>query len=656
MNFEAKQKQLSGTAVPLSALRSTDGFGIGEYPDLGSFARFCKQAGLSVLQILPVNDTGGDSSPYSTLSAFALHPVYLRLDTIEGSGPVLAKYRGLRAQLQESRRVKYNKVLETKAQVLREIFSRQKKPILASDAIAGFLQQNPWVKIYAVYKVLKEQNGQKAWTEWSSYRDIEVDTLNDIFNSLRDAAFFHVWVQHECAKQLSRAAWEIDGLGLYLKGDLPILLNEDSADVWFHRHLFDTSQRAGAPPDMFSDDGQNWGFPIYNWQEMKKDGYAWWKRRVQFADTYYHAYRLDHILGFFRIWAIPRGNHSGILGSFHPVVYITDDDLHERGFDKERIKWLSRPHVEGNRIRSVFREETDDALAALFERIDNEDLFLFKPEMSTEQAIYNTAFSDQKKAKVIDWFHDRALIAQNRGTYTAAWNFHSSTSFNSLNEKEKQKFQSLVHTKGHESENLWEALGEEHIRAIQHESDMLICGEDLGVVPACVPKVMERLGILGLRIVRWTRYYDKPGSPLIPLDKYPEATVATLSVHDTTTMRQEWNAEHFDKSEFAGLTGIKGPVPSSYSVDFARKVIQNISRRLSSRLCIFQIQELFAMDEALRTADAEEERINIPGTTRMENWSYRLPVNVKNLLSNSRIISTIKVKTARQEPISKQVP
>ena len=331
----------TGVAVPVSALRSP-GHGIGEFADLVGLADWAASVGFELVQILPVQDTGNDPSPYAGMSALALHPVYLRIEDIEGSEAVLDAYLREQAPLAARPRVDHAAALTSKVRALRAIFERLDGGRLAA-AVDDFAAERPWLSEHVAYRILKERHGGRPWTEWEEHRDPTPDDLPAILASDATETRFQLWVQREADRQLRAVAEAMDARGVRLKGDIPILMHDDSADVWLHRHLFDREGRAGAPPDMYSDEGQYWSFPCYDWQAMAEDDHAWWRRRLRHAARYFHALRIDHVLGFFRIWRIPSDRRTGRLGIFDPTVELKRGELNRRGLDDGFLDWIASP-------------------------------------------------------------------------------------------------------------------------------------------------------------------------------------------------------------------------------------------------------------------------------------------------------------------------
>jgi 4-alpha-glucanotransferase len=639
----------TGLLLPLSALRSENNLGVGEFADLPALARWCRDLGLDLIQLLPVNDTGSESSPYSALSAFALHPLYLRISDLpeladlaaDTQQEVSSVCQGIRSEHEPDTRMRYQEFQRRKLEVARLVFDRSDAGSDAKGSLARFAEQNPWVRGYAVFKVLKSRSDERSWREWTDHRDPDDATVQALWEQpeVRSDALFHVWMQLRLEEQFAAASAEVGSLGLLLKGDLPILMNDDSADVWLHRDMFHTNLRAGAPPDMFTARGQNWDLPVYNWDRMARDEYSWWRARLSQAAKFYSAYRIDHVLGFFRVWAIPAANHSGLLGHFVPAVSATTDRLHGAGFDDGRIRWLAEPHLRGDEVRAAFGTEADTVIHEALSQIDGEDLYLFADGIRGERDILRLDVSERAKEWLLAGFADRSLLPLEDGSFSPSWNFRGCSRYASLSEGERGAFEHLVGELGRESESLWESQGRTLLGFMRGASEMLPCAEDLGVIPAAVPRVLADLRILGLRIPRWARLWDQPRQPYIPPAEYPFLTVCAPSVHDTSTMRGWWE-EDDDKQAFWSALGLDGAVPATYDPQVARRVIEAVLRTGSS-ICVLQLQDLLALTAEIPEVSVDEERVNVPGTVNEFNWGYRMPVPVPELAACAELASVL---------------
>lgn len=308
-----------GVCVPLFSLRSERDFGIGDFGDLKMLVDWCSAVGASVIQILPINDMGIDSVPYSALSAYALDPVFLSLSDVElvvSDADLMARVQEAGVRLNKAVSIDNRDVRQEKMAILEEAFRTGCSTALAEE-MEKFRRSNPWLEDYLLYRCIKEVEEYRSWEEWGP--GYEAPGVLEQFareNELRIQ--FHLFLQWELDRQLSAAHAYANQRGVLLKGDIPILVARDSADVWRNPGYFKMDTTAGAPPDMYAQDGQNWGFPTYNWDALAQDDYRWWRDRLTCAQRYFDLYRIDHVVGFFRIWTIPAGRKDGREGYYVP--------------------------------------------------------------------------------------------------------------------------------------------------------------------------------------------------------------------------------------------------------------------------------------------------------------------------------------------------
>ena len=293
----------NGIDLPLASLRSHRSCGIGEFHDLLPLIDWCHDVGFNVIQLLPLNDSGTDPSPYSALSSCALHPIYLSLENLDGS------------HLNALPRISYLEVLSFKLNFLHTYIAESGPQILESSDCQKFITQNHWLTPYALFKVLKDKLQHTPWMSWPE--ELKLPDFNHLIELHAEEMKFYFVVQFLCHQQLAHVKKYAASKGVLLKGDIPFLISVDSADTWFKPSFFNFDFSAGAPPDAYNSEGQYWGFPIYNWEVLKKDDFGWWHQRLHLAAHYYDLYRIDHVVGFFRIWAIPRG-HPPKEGKFLP--------------------------------------------------------------------------------------------------------------------------------------------------------------------------------------------------------------------------------------------------------------------------------------------------------------------------------------------------
>jgi 4-alpha-glucanotransferase len=645
-------RALLGAAVPVGALRGEDGIGVGEFLDLIEFGKLCARMGVGLIQILPVNDTGYQSSPYFALTAFALNPLYLRISALKNARLFGMKLKDMARKFSGMKRFSYEEMLRAKITLLKGIFAVHKEEIAADPELKKWIAANPWVKEYAVFRHLKELNDEKSWKEWPKYRKVSARDIEALWNdkSFKGAPLFWAWVQEALDKQFSAAAKALSDMGISLKGDLPIMMNEDSHDVWAHPEFFDQNLSAGAPPDMYSPGGQNWGFPLYDWKALEKKNYSWWRERLKTAAKYYQAFRIDHVLGFFRVWGTSREDISAALGRFVPYEPIKKKELIDAGFDEARILWMSRPHIPTGELWADVREhweghfleddvvEVDGIFQTALDRIGKEELWLFKKTVKGEKDIAAMKLRAIAKKYLMWAWENRLFLEYEKGCFSPVWKYKDSRAYESLSGEERRRVDALVERHRQASEKIWEEQGKKLLSVLAASSPMLPCAEDLGAVPECVPRVLAGLNILGLRVARWNRDWGKEGQPYIPFDAYPELSVCTTSVHDSSTLREWWDKEA-DQRQFAGFLGLPS-LPAVYNPGTARAILLKAAGAVS-RLRVFQIQDLLHLSNKWYDPDPASERVNVPGTVNEFNWTYRLPAEIAEIAKDKELIAAV---------------
>ncbi|MCL2127967.1 MAG: 4-alpha-glucanotransferase, partial [Treponema sp.] len=500
--------------------------------------------------------------------------------------------------------------------------------------------------------------------EWPDHREATPADIEALWldGQYRREHLFWAWLQRALDLQFSAVAKAVAEAGIMLEGDLPILMNDDSCDVWAHRNIFNLNLSAGAPPDMYSPEGQNWGFPLYDWEEQEKDGYAWWKHRLAVAGKYYQAYRIDHVLGFFRIWSSSLHDCSSTLGRYIPYTAVTNSDLRKLGFDKGRIRWVSQPHIPTGELMDSLRAGSGspadstsvDAVAKkvfskALERIGEEELWLFKKKIRGEKDIEALGLPPPASSYLLKAWHNRLLLEYEKGKYFPVWYYKDSRAWYSLSEEEKRGLETLLDKRMAKSEKVWEARGKKLLSVLSESSHMLPCAEDLGAVPDCVPKVLAKLKILGLRVVRWQRLWDEENEPFIPFEEYPELSVCTAAVHDSSTIRQWWESE-VEQDQFSGFLGFPS-LPKVYNPGTA-KIVLGKAASARSRFRVFQIQDLLHLSSKWYAEDPASERVNVPGTVNEFNWTYRLPASIAEIGRDKELVRAVaelgKVKAAKK--------
>lgn len=474
--------RLAGSAVPLFALRSQNSCGIGDFGDLRIMIDLISQSGMNLLQLLPLNDTTRsydqrDSYPYSAISGYAIHPVYMNLEQLGRVKEREFRERFIkkRAKLNNSDKVDWESVIRTKWLYIKQIFRQDWDKLSKSKEFKAFYKNNEsWLLPYAVYSHLRDRYHTANYTQWPRFRTYDKNEALSMLSEsskCREEIEFYFFVQYHLQKQLSDAHQYAVSKKVILKGDIPIGIDRYSVEAWTEPHLFDFSSKAGAPPDYFSEKGQVWGFPLYNWYAMELEGFSWWRERIAKMAEFFDAYRIDHILGFFRIWNIPVDSDDGREGTFEPSLPFTMQEIRSFGYTQEILDQLF-----------------------ILERRNPEKLH---PAIS---------------AKLTEQYH-------------------------SLDVREKRAFDKLYGDYFyHRHDQIWKSNGIRHLQPLLSSSGMLACGEDLGMVPPSVPEVMDQLKILTLELERMPKGDSNNGNPAT----FPYLSVCSTSTHDTETMREWW--------------------------------------------------------------------------------------------------------------------
>lgn len=673
----AKTIKRTGVVVPLGALYTKQSAAIGDYLSLAEIVPWCKKAGLGVIQLLPVNDTGTQSSPYSALSAFALHPIYIRIEALKEYQATYDSDETFRRAHDDfvnsnpyGHRYDYNKVNNCKVQLLRALYATTEtaKSSKADKELSAWIKRNNWVIEYAVYKNIKWRHLQATWKSWPAEESgLDEEAIKKLWNKAADKKehLFYAWCQMQAAEQFDEAAKAVRDAGIVLKGDMPILMNEDSCDAWAHPDIFKQSLRAGSPVDGENPTGQNWGFPTYNWKYLKSTDYAWWLLRLKNAAQYYGAYRLDHVLGFFRIWAVPERDSTAVLGHADPYKAITKKTLTDLGFDEGRIRWLSQPHIATGLVEDVTwnHDIAHKVLDKCAKQLGTEEMWLFKSAIKGDKDIYALDFSglvdngaaDRIKTALANKWQDRCLIEVEKNKYAPSWTYTNTTAWKSLNDGEKQKLNSLFKETKAAEEALWKKQASEILGTLTSSVKMTPCGEDLGANLECLPSVMAANGILSLRVVRWAREWGAAGQPYVPFASYPILSVATTSVHDSPTMREWWQSDRaaaaaFVSSHAASFNGKKAEECVNFTAEIAQCILTETAEAMSM-WCIHPLQDWLYMKGDCWLPNAADERVNVPGQVSAFNWTYRMPLDVETLTNDEELAAKIKEIARKHEAV-----
>ncbi|XP_074306803.1 4-alpha-glucanotransferase DPE2 [Silene latifolia] len=649
----------SGMAIPMFSLRSEEDVGVGEFLDLKLLVDWAVASGFHLVQLLPINDTSvngmwWDSYPYSSLSVFALHPLYLRVQALSKNIPDEIKQEiEKEKQRLDLKDVDYEATMATKLALAKKIFSLEKDQILKSESFLKYFSENEeWLKPYAAFCFLRdffETSDHSQWGRFSHFTEDKLEKLVSEDSPQYNIICFHYYIQYHLHSQLSEAAEYARRKGVVLKGDLPIGVDRNSVDTWVYPSLFRMNTSTGAPPDYFDKNGQNWGFPTYNWEEMSKDNYAWWRGRLTQMAKYFTAYRIDHVLGFFRIWELPEHALTGLVGKFRPSIPLSQEELEQEGiWDFDR---LSRPYVRQEFLQETFGS-TWTVIASLFLNECQKGLYEFKEDCNTEKKIANKLKECAEKSLLLgneaklrlglfDLLRNVVLIKdpEDARKFYPRFNLEDTTSFKDLDDHSKNVLRRLYYDYYfHRQENLWRQNALKTLPVLLDSSDMLACGEDLGLIPSCVHPVMQELGLIGLRIQRMPNESDLEfGIP----SQYGYMTVCAPSCHDCSTLRAWWEEDEDRRRRFFKTVVGSNKLPPSQCLPEIAHFILRQHFEAPSMWAIFPLQDLLALKEDYTDRPAKEETINDP-TNPKHYWRYRAHVTLESLLKDQELKDAIK--------------
>ena len=572
-SFAVENERVAGTLVPVFSLRTKGSFGVGDFGDLKLMVDWISHTQQRLLQVLPINDTTAthtwtDSYPYSCISVFALHPQYADLRQLPAlkDAKLRKQFETLQKELNALPQIDYERVNKAKIDYLKAIFQQEGTDVLKSDEFKRFFREKElWLVPYAQYCLLRDQTKTVDFTQWKgneTWKEADRKALsNPRTKKFREVAFYY-FVQFVLDTQMQAVHDYARQKGVILKGDIPIGVSRVGCDVWMEPRYFNMDGQAGAPPDDFSADGQNWGFPTYNWDEMLKDGCSWWVRRLQNMGRFFDAYRIDHVLGFFRIWEIPMPHKSGLEGQFSPALGFSVEEINSWGV-----------HSEINHLFLIDHQNSEKC-------------------------------------------HPRIAV-------------QASEAYKRLPEEEKSAFNRLYDDYFYRRNNhFWYGEAMKKLPRLVEATRMLVCAEDLGMVPDCVQWVMDELRILSLELQSMPKEY---GVRFGHLERNPYRSVCTISSHDTPTLRMWWD-ENVERAQayYNQMLHKDGPAPHPMPDWLARDIIA-AHLASPSMVCVIALQDWLAIDEQLRLKDADAERVNIPANPK-HYWRYRMHLNIEDLM------------------------
>lgn len=648
----------TGVAIPVFSLRTNNSFGIGEFSDLRLMSDWAKETGQKIIQTLPITDTtrfrtNADSYPYSSITVMGLHPIYLNIFEmgILKDAQKMEYFYNLQKQFNASPTVMYQEVGAAKWEYFRLIFKQEGKKVMASAAYKKFVKENAqWLYPYAAFCYLRDANSNCNFHNWGKYAIYNEQQIMELFTN-EDSQFeanLHIYLQYNAHIQLLNAVKYAKANGVVLKGDIPIGISPESVEAWMEPELFNLDSQAGAPPDPFSKTGQNWGFPTYNWEAMERDGYAWWKKRFQKMATYFQVYRIDHVLGFFRIWRMSSGDVQGLLGYFDPALPMHPDEMRNNfgvWFDYDR---MVRPYIREHVVNEKFGDLAGKIKNNFLDLVSS-DTYAFKEDFNTQRKI--EAFAKEHPELLdIDGpiynellaLHGEVLFIEDKkkpGHFHPRITLQETCSYRDLDWGAKEAINNLYnHFYYHRHNEFWKEQAMKKLPALLRATNMLVCAEDLGMIPDCVPHVMSQLYMLSLEIDRMPK---DPTQEFVNMGNVPYLSVCTTSTHDMAPIRGWWQEDKaLIQRYYNYILGEWGEAKADCEPWICEKIV---ARHLHSpaMLVILPFQDWMSIDGNQRRANAAEERINIPSDPH-HFWCYRMHKSVEELLQMHELNARIK--------------
>lgn len=649
----------AGTAIPVFSLRTESDFGVGDFYDLKEMVDWAAAAGQTFLQILPINDTTMtgtwvDSYPYKANSIYALHPMFLRLEAI---GELKDKkrreyYENLRKELNALPEVDYERVNKAKAEYCREIFASDGAKTMASPEYKAFIEKNGhWILPYAAFCVLRDRFGTPDFNKWGEYAVYSADIQAKVQAEAQTEIDFVCYQQFHLDAQMRHVHEYANSHSIALKGDIPIGISRTSADAWVDPRLFNLDCQAGAPPDDFSVLGQNWGLPTYNWEEMSLDGFAWWKARFAKMAEFFDAYRIDHVLGFFRIWQIPMDAIHGLLGYFNPALPFSESELRNNYDFWIDVDLQTTPYIMDYFVEDFFGPYTREALDTYCNSAGY-GRYKLKPEFDTQRKVadhFATLPKDEKHTRICDGLLgliDNVLFIEDpveKGKYHPRISAQYTYIYRALNDYERWCFNRLYNDFFyHRHNSFWYDKAMWKLPPLIDSTNMLTCAEDLGMIPACVPAVMQQLEILSLEIQRMPK---DPGSTFGDTWNYPYYSVCTTSTHDMGGIRQWWEEDRDRSRDFYNNVLHEHGAAPYYAEPWVCDRIVDLHLASPSMLCILPLQDWLSIDANLRRENPNDEIINVPANPQ-HYWRYRMHLTIAELASHTEFTSYLRDKTA----------
>jgi len=566
MAVKNELKRRSGVLVPLFSVYSEKSFGIGDFEDLKLLIDWCNSTGNSILQLLPMNEVGPTFCPYDSISSFALEPMYISLNVLKG-----AKIKPVKEKIAKLH-VDY-RISEEKCNIVSDIFKRE-VDFARKSGFQKFIKENAyWLDDFSMYKALKSYHAGAPWYEWNEgYKRRDNYILEEFGKEHKDELNLYKWTQWHLFEQFKNVKEYAKSKQVLLKGDLPMLVSRDSADVWTHHEFFKLEYAAGAPPDMYCAKGQRWGMPTYNWENIEADDFKYIKEKLKFAQKLYDILRIDHVVGLFRIWSIPYNEpmeNQGLNGFFDPA---------------SEKAWGGR----GKKLLSVLRDNTSILLCA-------EDLGII-PKVCPDTLKEMRIPGNDVQRWVKDWKvkHDFLKGDKYRKLSVAMLSTHDTTNWAAWWENEAGTVD-----------------GDLFLRKCENRSINFHAVKEILFDPA-----RSKHGRL-----RWREEINSTDKYVEILGKKHEELKDFIEVYENTYLEKEKLWEHLK---------LKGNMREKSDFNIVRAALE-ITAASKSCFCIELIFDLLNLADICK-GDPYEYRINSPGTVSPKNWSLRIPLSLEELL------------------------
>ena len=631
----------AGVVVPVFSLRSEHSFGVGDFGDLKRMADWASLVGLRIIQLLPVNDTTSthswtDSHPYNIISAFALHPHYMDLEQLPPlkDEKMSARFKRQRRELNAMRDSDYLAVDHVKSAYVHQSFVEQGSDTMKSDAFKTFFKDNKdWLIDYAAFCVLRDKNHTSRVADWKEMEPgPEVEEI--------------YYVQYHLHRQLKGAADFARSKGVSLKGDLPIGVYRDSVETWKHPEFFHLDMQTGTPPDIYHPNGQNWGFPTYRLDNSSKSApparhgdtlsiSAWFRRRFQWMEQYFDLFRIDHVIGFFRVWEIPQTAVYATMGHYQPALPMSTEEIEQMGLPF-RQDLYTRPFINDSILDKIFGIHAQYVKDNFLIR-QSYGLYSIRAEYDTQRKVEH-AFQGRNDENSL-WIREglyrlisNVLFLEDSrqpGMYHPRFGINREPVFEILSHDEREAYMRIYNSYFFERHNgFWAHHAMMLLSGILQDTRMMVCAEDLGLLPASVPHVLDALRILTLEVQSLPKDY---GTEFAHLEANPYRSVATISTHDMSPLRLWWE-ENMGRTQryFTTMMQREGRAPQQLTAPMAEEIIAR-HMYCPSMLCLLSIQDLLSMDAMLRAKDVRAERINEPYDS-YNQWKYRMNVTIEQLM------------------------